>query len=319
MKKNILFILLTVITLNLSAQITPNTIVVDRAGTGHFRTIQQAIDSVRAFNPAGTVTIFIKKGFYKEKLLIPTHICNLHIIGEDRDRTIINYDDHANINKMGTFRTSTLKICGNDILMENITVENSAAQLGQAVALHVEGDRITFRNCRFLGNQDTIYAGRENSRQLFENCYIEGTTDFIFGPSTAWFEGCTIHCKRNSYITAANTPQYIEYGFIFNHCNITLADSVTAMYLGRPWRAYSMTVFMNCKLPKGIQPSGWDNWKNPENEKTARYAEYNNTGEGASTEQRVKWAKILNRTEASKITMEQVFSRNDSWMKVPQK
>lgn len=319
MKKNILFILLTVFTLNLSAQITPNTIVVDRAGTGHFRTIQQAIDSVRAFNPAGTVTIFIKKGFYKEKLVIPTHICNLHIVGEDRDRTIINYDDHANINKMGTFRTSTLKICGNDILMENITVENSAAQLGQAVALHVEGDRITFRNCRFLGNQDTIYAGRENSRQLFENCYIEGTTDFIFGPSTAWFEGCTIHCKRNSYITAANTPQYIEYGFIFNRCNITLADSVTAMYLGRPWRAYSMTVFMNCKLPKGIQPSGWDNWKNPENEKTARYAEYNNTGEGASTEQRVKWAKILNRTEASKITMEQVFSRNDSWMKVSQK
>lgn len=319
MKKNILFILLTVITLNLSAQITLNTIVVDRAGTGHFRTIQQAIDSVRAFNPAGTVTIFIKKGFYKEKLVIPTHICNLHIVGEDRDRTIINYDDHANINKMGTFRTSTLKICGNDILMENITVENSAAQLGQAVALHVEGDRITFRNCRFLGNQDTIYAGRENSRQLFENCYIEGTTDFIFGPSTAWFEGCTIHCKRNSYITAANTPQYIEYGFIFNRCNITLADSVTAMYLGRPWRAYSMTVFMNCKLPKGIQPSGWDNWKNPENEKTARYAEYNNTGEGASTEQRVKWAKILNRTEASKITMEQVFSRNDSWMKVSQK
>lgn len=319
MKKNILFILLTVITLNLSAQITPNTIVVDRAGTGHFRTIQQAIDSVRAFNPAGTVTIFIKKGFYKEKLVISTHICNLHIVGEDRDRTIINYDDHANINKMGTFRTSTLKICGNDILMENITVENSAAQLGQAVALHVEGDRITFRNCRFLGNQDTIYAGRENSRQLFENCYIEGTTDFIFGPSTAWFEGCTIHCKRNSYITAANTPQYIEYGFIFNRCNITLADSVTAMYLGRPWRAYSMTVFMNCKLPKGIQPSGWDNWKNPENEKTARYAEYNNTGEGASTEQRVKWAKILNRTEASKITMEQVFSRNDSWMRVSKK
>jgi len=316
MKKILIIILLTITAFNLSAQNAPNTIVVDRAGTGHFRTIQQAIDSVRAFNPAGTVTIFIKKGFYKEKLLIPTHICNLHIVGEDRDKTIINYDDHANINKMGTFRTSTLKICGNDILMENITVENSAAQLGQAVALHVEGDRITFRNCRFLGNQDTIYAGRENSRQLFENCYIEGTTDFIFGPSTAWFEGCTIHCKRNSYITAANTPQNIEYGFIFNHCNITLADSVTAMYLGRPWRAYSMTVFMNCKLPKGIQPSGWDNWKNPDNEKTARYAEYNNTGDGAPTGQRVKWAKVLNKTEASKITPEQVFKRNDSWIPV---
>ena len=314
MKKiNLLLICLSII-FSISAQTSPNTIIVDRNGTGHFRTVQQAIDSVRAFNPAGTVTIFIKKGFYKEKLIIPTHVCNLHIVGEDRDKTILNYDDHANINKMGTFKTFTLKISGNDIVMENLTVENSAAQMGQAVALHVEGDRITFRNCRFLGNQDTIYAGRENSRQLFENCYIEGTTDFIFGPSTAWFEACTIHCKRNSYITAANTPQTINYGFIFNNCTITLADSVSAMYLGRPWRAYSMTVFMNCNLPKGIQPSGWDNWRNAENEKTVRYAEYNNTGEGAKLEQRVKWIKVLTQKEASKINKEEVFKRNDGWI-----
>lgn len=314
MKKiNLLLICLGII-FSVSAQTSPNTIIVDRNGTGHFRTVQQAIDSVRAFNPAGTVTIFIKKGFYKEKLIIPTHVCNLHIVGEDRDKTILNYDDHANINKMGTFKTFTLKISGNDIVMENLTVENSAAQMGQAVALHVEGDRITFRNCRFLGNQDTIYAGRENSRQLFENCYIEGTTDFIFGPSTAWFEACTIHCKRNSYITAANTPQTINYGFIFNNCTITLADSVSAMYLGRPWRAYSMTVFMNCNLPKGIHPSGWDNWRNAENEKTVRYAEYNNTGEGAKLEQRVKWIKVLTQKEASKINKEEVFKRNDGWI-----
>lgn len=314
MKKiNLLLICLSII-FSISAQTSPNTIIVDRNGTGHFRTVQQAIDSVRAFNPAGTVTIFIKKGFYKEKLIIPTHVCNLNIVGEDRDKTILNYDDHANINKMGTFKTFTLKISGNDIVMENLTVENSAAQMGQAVALHVEGDRITFRNCRFLGNQDTIYAGRENSRQLFENCYIEGTTDFIFGPSTAWFEACTIHCKRNSYITAANTPQTINYGFIFNNCTVTLADSVSAMYLGRPWRAYSMTVFMNCNLPKGIHPTGWDNWRNAENEKTVRYAEYNNTGEGAKLDQRVKWIKVLTQKEASIITKEEVFKRNDGWI-----
>ena len=313
MKRFNLLLVHFVFALSVIAQTPSNTIVVDRNGTGHFRTIQQAIDSVRAFNPAGTVTIFIKKGFYKEKLIIPTHVCNLHIVGEDRDRTIINYDDHANINKMGTFKTFTLKISGNDILMENLTVENSAAQLGQAVALHVEGDRITFRNCRFLGNQDTIYAGRENSRQLFDNCYIEGTTDFIFGPATAWFEGCSIHCKRNSYITAANTPQNIDYGFIFNNCTVTLADSVNAVYLGRPWRAYSMTVFMNCTLPNGIHPNGWDNWRNPENEKTVRYSEFNNTGEGAATNERVKWIKLLSRKDASKITMEEVFRRNDTW------
>jgi pectinesterase len=292
---------------------TPNTIIVDRAGTGHFRTVQQAIDSVRAFNPAGTVTIFIKKGFYKEKLLLPTHVCNVKMIGEDRDQTIINYDDHANINKMGTFRTYTFKICGNDITLENLTIENSSAQLGQAVALHVEGDRIVFRNCRFLGHQDTIYAGRENSRQLFVDCYIEGTTDFIFGPATAWFENCSIHCKRNSYITAANTPQTIPYGFIFNRCTITLAPDVTDMYLGRPWRAYSMTVFMNCKLPKGIKAQGWDNWRNPENEKTARYAEYNNSGEGAETSARVSWAKQLSRREAEKITINEVFKVGNAW------
>ncbi|MFZ4581230.1 MAG: pectinesterase family protein [Paludibacter sp.] len=313
MKQIISLLLFFAFVVSATAQNAPNTIIVDRNGTGHFRTIQQAIDSVRTYNPAGTVTIYIKNGFYKEKLIIPSHVCYLHIVGEDRDKTIINYDDHANINKMGTFKTFTLKISGNDIVMENLTIENSAAQLGQAVALHLEGDRITFRNCKFLGNQDTIYAGRESARQLFENCYIEGTTDFIFGPATAWFEACTIHCKRNSYITAANTPQNVTYGFIFNNCNITLADSVNAMYLGRPWRAYSMTVFMNCVLPKGIQLVGWDNWRNPENEKTARYAEFNNSGEGAITDNRAKWIKILTKKEASKITQELVFKREDSW------
>jgi len=290
-----------------------NYIVVDRNGTGNFRNIQQAIDSVRAFNPAGTVTIFIKKGFYKEKLVIPTYICNVRLIGEDRDNTIINYDDHANINKMGTFRTYTLKICGNDIHLENLTVENTAAQLGQAVALHVEGDRAVFVNCRFLGNQDTIYTGRENMRQYFKDCHIEGTTDFIFGPSTAWFENCEILCKRNSYITAASTPQNIKYGYIFDKCKIILADNVTDMYLGRPWRAYAMTLYMNCQLPKGIRPIGWDNWRNPENEKTARYMEFNNTGEGADKSGRANWSKILTKTEAAEYTIENVLKGYDNW------
>lgn len=283
------------------------TIVVDGNGTGDFRNIQQAIDSVRAFNPDGWVTIYIKNGCYKEKIEIPTHICNIHLIGEDRDKTIISFDDHAKINNMGTFKTYTLKICGNDMLVENLTVENAAAPVAQAVALHVEGDRIVFLNCRFLGNQDTVYAGRENSRQYFENCYIEGTTDFIFGPATCWFEKCKIYCKRNSFITAASTPQNIPYGFIFNNCTVSLADSVKAVYLGRPWRPYAMTVFMNCYLPKGIVPASWHNWKNPENEKTARYYECNNSGEGSRTDLRVKWAKQLTKTECEKITIENVL------------
>ena len=140
MKKLILLACLF-ISILANAQEKKYDIIVDRNGTGHFRNIQQAIDSVRAFNPAGRVTIFIKKGVYKEKLVLPTHCCNVLLIGEDRDKTIINWDDHANINKMGTFRTYTFKICGNDIQLENLTVENSSARLGQAVALHVEGDR----------------------------------------------------------------------------------------------------------------------------------------------------------------------------------
>lgn len=290
-----------------------NEIIVDRNGTGHFRNIQQAIDSVRAFDPKGQITIFVKNGVYKEKLILHSYLTNVKIVGEDRDKTIINFDDHANIDKMGTFQTYTFLIRGNDIIVENITIENSAAQLGQAVALHVEGDRIIFRNCRFLGNQDTIYTGRADSRLYFENCYIEGTTDFIFGPSTSWFEGCDIHCKRNSYITAANTPENIPYGYVFNNCKVTLAPEVTSMYLGRPWRQYAMTLFMNTDLPEGIKPEGWHNWGNAENEKTARYMEYNNTGKGANTSDRVKWSKILTNEEAKKYTISNVLSGQDGW------
>ena len=286
---------------------------VDRNGTGDFRNIQEAINSVRTADPRGKITIFIKNGVYKEKLIIPPHITNIRLIGEDRNTTIINYDDHANINKMGTFKTYTFLLSGNDITLENLTIENSSAELGQAVALHIEGDRVILRNCRLLGHQDTLYAGRDGARQYFENCYIEGTTDFIFGPSTAWFEKCTIHCKRNSYITAANTPENIRYGYIFNNCTITMANGVNAVYLGRPWRAYSMTLFMICTLPKGINTTGWDNWRNADNEKTVRYMEYNNKGEGANTSSRVKWAKILSSNEAKEYTIENVLNGCDNW------
>ncbi len=161
-----------------------DTLVVTRDGTGDYRTVQEAVEAVRAFMDY-TVTIYIKNGTYKEKLVIPSWVKNVQLVGESEEKTIITYDDHANINKMGTFRTYTVKVEGNDITFKNLTVENNAAPLGQAVALHTEGDRLMFVNCRFLGNQDTVYTGSEGARLLFTNCYIEGTTDFIFGPSTA--------------------------------------------------------------------------------------------------------------------------------------
>ncbi len=289
----------------------PDTLVVARDGTGEFRNIDDAIEVCRAFMEYHKV-IFVKKGTYKEKLIIPQWLTNIEICGEDRDQTIITWDDHANINKMGTFRTYTLKIQGSRITLKNITIENNAARLGQAVALHTEGDMLTFLNCRFFGHQDTIYTGNARSRQYFKDCYIEGTTDFIFGPATAWFEHCDIFCKANSYITAASTPQDIPYGYVFNNCHITAAENVSKVYLGRPWRDYGYTLFMNCDLPRQIRPEGWHHWQK-EREKTARYLEYNNRGEGANTSQRVGWSRQLTKKEAEKITLNEVFSVNDTW------
>ena len=289
----------------------PDTIVVARDGTGQFRTITDAIEVCRAFMDYHKV-IYIKKGTYKEKLIIPQWVQNIELCGESRDETIITYDDHANINKMGTFRTYTLRVDANNITFKNLTIENNAARLGQAVALHTQGDRLVFQNCRFLGNQDTIYTGMEGTRLFFDHCYIEGTTDFIFGPSTAWFEQCTIHCKANSYITAASTPNHIPFGYIFNHCTITAADDVSKVYLGRPWRDYGYTLFMHCALPKQIRPEGWHHWQK-EREQTARYLEYENTGEGADISKRVTWSRQLTKKEAKDITLEKVFSREDKW------
>ena len=239
----------------------PDTLVVARDGTGQFRTIDEAIEVCRAFMDYHKV-IYVKRGVYKEKLIIPQWLQNIEICGEDRDQTIITYDDHANIKTlerpggMGTFRTYTLKIEGNAITLKNITVENNSARLGQAVALHTEGDRLRFVGCRFLGHQDTIYTGMGGTRLYFADCHIEGTTDFIFGPSTAWFEQCTILCKANSYITAASTPADVAYGYIFNRCTILAAEGVERVYLGRPWRDYGYTLFMHCTLPAQIRPEG---------------------------------------------------------------
>ncbi len=213
---------------------------------------------------------------------------------------------------MGTFRTYTVRVDANDITFRNITIENNSARLGQAVALHTQGDRLLFVNCRFLGHQDTVYTGMPRTRLYFKQCYIEGTTDFIFGPSTAWFEQCAIHCKANSYITAASTPQDVPYGYIFNNCTITCNEGIDKVYLGRPWRDYGYTLFMNCLLPSQIRPEGWHQWR-PEAVKTARYMEYNNQGAGAATSQRVPWSRQLTKKEASKITPKAVFAIHGEW------
>ena len=294
------------------AQERQDTIVVSRDGTGNFRTLQEAIESARAFMDY-TVTIYVKNGVYKEKVIVPSWVENIDIIGEDRDKTIITYDDHANINKMGTFRTYTVKVEGSDITFKNLTIENNAAQLGQAVALHTEGDRLKFINCRILGNQDTIYTGAKFTRLYFKDCYIDGTTDFIFGPSTALFEDCIIHSKRNSYVTAASTPKEAKYGYVFKHCKLTAEPGVDKVYLGRPWRPYAYTLFIECELGKHIVSAGWHNWGKQSNEETARYMEYKNTGEGANASERVAWSKQLIKKEAEAVTVDAIFRTQSNW------
>ena len=312
MSKVLGLLLLLVVVSGTWAQERQDTIVVSRDGTGNFRTLQEAIESARAFMDY-TVTIYVRNGVYKEKVIVTSWVENIDIIGEDRDKTIITYDDHANINKMGTFRTYTVKVEGSDITFKNLTIENNAAQLGQAVALHTEGDRLKFINCRILGNQDTIYTGAKFTRLYFKDCYIDGTTDFIFGPSTALFEDCIIHSKRNSYVTAASTPKEAKYGYVFKHCKLTAEPGVDKVYLGRPWRPYAYTLFIECELGKHIVSAGWHNWGKQSNEETARYMEYKNTGEGANASERVAWSKQLTKKEAEAVTVDAIFRTQSNW------
>ena len=255
---------------------------VSQDGKGDFTSIQAAIHASKAY-PDQRVVINVKNGIYKEKILVPACNTKLSIIGESVDKTILTFDDYFNKVDRGrnsTFYTYTLLVLANDFTMENVTVENSAGPVGQAIALYVEGDRCCFRNCRLLGNQDTLLASGRFSRQYFTNCTIAGTTDFIFGESTALFENCMVHCLANSFVTAASTPEGKPFGFVFRNCKITAAAGVDKVFLGRPWRSFAKVAYLNCEMGSFVRPEGWDNWSKAENEKTAKFAEYNNSGPG---------------------------------------
>lgn len=288
-------------------------IYVAQDGSGDYTTVTDALEGIRAYMEY-TVTVHIADGVYKEKIVIPTWLKNVSFVGESPEGTVITYDHHANIDKMGTFRTYTVKVDASDVTFSNLTIENNAPQLGQAVALHTEGDRLHFVNCRLLGNQDTLFTGGKNTRLLFDNCYIEGTTDFIFGPATAYFRGCTIHSKRNSYITAASTPEDVKVGYVFDGCKLTADPEVTKVYLGRPWRPYAHTMFINCEMGSHILPAGWHNWNDKANEATARYGEYGSKGPGAPSGSRVAWAKTPSADEAAALLdLDKVFTHTTTW------
>lgn len=289
------------------------TFTVAQDGSGDYTHIQDAIDAMRVY-PLAPITLYIKNGVYREKIELPANNTDVSFIGENVDSVRIIWDDYSGKGKHTTFTSCTAKISGNRFRAENITFVNSAGPVGQALALYVDANKAVFKNCKFLGNQDTIFAAGESSTQYFEGCYIEGTTDFIFGPATAYFRKCTIRCKSNSYITAASTSAGKVYGFIFDSCKILADSNVTKLFLGRPWRANAKTVFMHTELPSAIAPQGWDNWGNMANEKSAYYAEYNNTGAGASTTSRVAWAHQLSKKQADFYSVANVLGTNKKAM-----
>jgi pectinesterase len=285
-------------------------ITVAQDGSGDFATIQSAIDASKAF-PDTRVTIFIKNGTYYEKVRVPACNTKLSLIGEDAEKTILTYDDYFNKIDRGrnsTFYTYTLKVDADEFYAENLTIINSAGAVGQAVAVHVQGDRCVFKNCRILGNQDTLYTAGELSRQHFKNCFIEGTTDFIFGAATVLFDACTINSLSNSYVTAASTPKSKKYGYVFRNCKLTAAEGVDKVMLGRPWRDFAKTVYLNCELGSHIIPEGWANWGGTTRDKTAFYAEYKSTGAGANPHARLEWCKQLSDEEAAEYTIENIFA-----------
>ncbi len=289
-------------------------VVVAQDGSGDYSKIQEAVDAARDLGPP--LVVHIRNGVYQENLEIPSWKRQLTLIGESREGTIIRGDRHAgqigpNGKPYTTFDSHTVLVAGDDIHIKSLTIENTSCDRGQAVALHVEGDRFIAEDCTISGCQDSLYAGDGGSRQYYVDCLVEGTTDFIFGQATAVFERCEIRSLKDSYITAAATPRNQDFGLVFLGCRLTAGEGVSKVYLGRPWRPHAKTVLINSELGGHIRPQGWHPWPGdpnyPDKEKTAYFAEYNSRGEGARPDLRVSWSRQLSNKELKKYSVENMF------------
>jgi len=286
--------------------------VVANDGTSRFKTIQAAVDAVSEGNTK-RIVIKIKPGTYVEVLTIDARKGFITLKGSGFENTIITYNNHAGSNlpngdTANTWTSASVFVYADDFKAEGIRFNNSAGfKAGQAVALRVEGSRAAFFNCAMTGNQDVLFLSGNGVKQYFKNCYISGTTDFIFGGATAVFDSCHIRSKKNSHVTAASTNSIIPFGFVFRDCVLTADSGITKVSLGRPWSPTASVTYLNCDLGNHIIPEGWNNWKNPANELTARFAEYHSDGEGANPSQRVKWSKQLTDEEADKYTLKNIL------------
>ena len=313
---------------------------VAKDGSGDFNTIVEALASI----PEGSterIIINIKNGSYKEKLYINRP--NITLVGEDKFETILTYDDYANKllptgENMGTFNSFSTFIGGDNFSAENITFENSAGSgsiYGQALAIYVDSDKAKFKNCCFLGCQDTIFTGplppkpksgsyfggprdkapRKPVRQYYDGCFIKGDVDFIFGSATAVFKDCEIFSKNrdmevNGYITAASTPEGERFGYVFIDCTLTSDAAPNSVYLGRPWRDYAKTTFINCNMGEHIITEGWHNWGRLEAENTVCYEEYNSFGPGGRLVERAAFARVLKEEEALGYKIEDILGED---------
>jgi len=289
--------------------------VVDCNGGGDFRSVQECFDALPS-KPAEWRTVRIEPGVYREKVTLDVYKDKVAVVGggETAGDVRIVWNDYSGKTaggyEMTTYDSYTMSVQADDVFICGVTVENDAGRVGQAVALETRGDRIWIAGCRLLGDQDTFFAKSYVSRVYVSDSYIEGTTDFIFGPSIVYFDRCTIHCKADSYITAASTTERNRYGFVFDSCRVTAAPGVRKVYLGRPWKSTARTVWILCELPAAIRPEGWHNWRDPARERTSFYAEYGCSGPGADRSARVGWSHELSVAEAAEHTdLHKVFAK----------
>lgn len=310
-------------------------ITVAKDGSGDFTSVMDAVNSITMLPE----TIYIKNGVYDERVEISQPY--LTIIGESVNDTIITSGYYANMImpdgiKRGTFRSYTMLVTADSFTLKNITVENSSGfgdDVGQAIALYVEGNHAVINNCRLLGHQDTLFTGplpmsekipggftgptQNSPRNIltmeFTDCYIEGEIDFIFGSAAVYFENCELHSLNrnkdiNGYVTAPSTYENMKYGYIFNHCSFTSNCPDNSVYLGRPWRTHAKTVILNSNIGPHICDTAFHDWNKPEAHTQAFFALYNCTGKCFTKETLAPFVHLLSDNEAEEYTKEKFLN-----------
>ncbi len=325
--RRILLLLLTLSTLlGLRAQ-ERDWFLVDPHGGGDFRSIQACFDALES-KPERWRTVFIAAAEYREKLTLDVYKDKLFVVGlssPEMSMPRIVWDDHTGRvrdgHEMTTYDTWTLSLQADDLYLHNLEIVNDAPLgAGQAVALETRGDRIWIDGCRLVGNQDTFFTKGYVSRIYLTNCHIEGTTDFIFGPSIVWFEGCALLAKSKSYVTAASTTERNRYGYVFHRCRLEALPEVEYLFLGRPWKSTARTVWIDCLMDAPVHPEGWHDWHDSARKGAVYYAESGCRGRGADRSGRVAWSHELTSEERAEYSLDQVFYKKtgseqfyDSW------